>query len=160
MAFDITITEQPIKMIMESNPWEIIIAISSITIAGITALALWIQIHKQSKVSSANLILELLKPWRTKDLQKLLNDILEPTIKKYDEKNLELFLNQLEDIATFWKDGTLNEIHVKEYFGSNLKSVKDDKFIQDYIKKWVDKNSDYYFVNLRELIKKVEKWKI
>lgn len=119
-----------------------------------------IQIKKQSKVSSANLILELVKPWRQKDFQKLLNEIANHDITKYDEGELEKLLNQLEDIATFWKDDTLSEIHVKEFFGSNLKTVRDDKFIQDFIKKWASKNSDYYFVNLRELIKKVKDWKI
>jgi len=160
MAIGIEIVEQPIQVIMQSDFWQILIAISSIIIAGITALALWIQIHKQSKVSSANLILELLKPWRKEPFQKLLNEISDPNVTQYNEHELEKLLNQLEDIAIFWKDGTLSEKHVKEYFGSNFKGVRDDKFIQSYIKKWTDKNFDYYFVNLREVIKKVEKWKI
>lgn len=131
-----------------------------VIVAGLTlGITTW-HIRKQSKVSSADLILELLKPWRKTDFQELLNEIVDPNITQYDEDKLEKFLNQLEDIATFWKDGTLSENHVKEFFGSNLKTVRDDKFIQSYIKKWTDKNSEYYFVNLRELINKVDDWKI
>lgn len=114
----------------------------------------------QNKVSSANLILELLEPWRKEEFQKFLAEVADPKITTYDEVKLEKFLNQLEDIATFWKDGTLTEIHVKEFFGSNLKNIQDDKFIQDYIKKWNDKNPKYYFVNLKKLIEKVKDWKI
>lgn len=114
----------------------------------------------QEKVSSANLILDLLEPWRKADLQKLLNQIADPKITNYNEGELEKFLNQLEDIATFWKDGTLSEMHIKEFFGSNLKAVRDDKFIQEYIKKWNDKNPKYFFVNLIKLIEKVKDWKI
>ena len=55
MAFEIEIIEQPIRMILESDFWQILIAISSIIIASVTALALWFQIHKQSKVNSATI---------------------------------------------------------------------------------------------------------
>jgi len=160
MAIGIEIVEQPIQIIMESDFWQIVIAISSIFIASITALALWIQIHKQSKVSSANLILELLKPWKTDKFKHLLSQLSDPNTKEYDEKEIEEFLNHFEDIATFWKDKTLNEDHIKEFFGSNLKMIHDDEFIQNYIQKWVEKNRDYFFVNLRKLLDKVEKWKI
>lgn len=119
-----------------------------------------IQTKKQAKVASANLILELLKPWRNESFKQLLEAISVPMVTKYDETKLEEFLNQLENIAIFWKDGTLEETHVKEFFGVNLKSVRDDEFIQSYMKKWVDKQPDYYFVNLRELTKKLDEWKI
>jgi len=138
-----------------------IVAGIGISIATISLIVTAYQTHKHSKVTSASLILELLKPWReNEDFKHLLSQILDPNTKDYDEKEIEEFLNQLEDIATLWKDGTLTENHIKEFFGSNLKSVRDDNFIQNYIKKWKDKNSDYYFVNLRKLIEKVNDWKI
>lgn len=160
MAFDITIAEQPIRMILESDEWQILIALTGIITAGITAFALWVQIHKQSKVSSANLILELLKPWRDPEFQNFLNRITQQDITEKDVDGIEKFLNQLEDIATFWKDGTLSEIHVKEFFGSNLKTVSENQYFQDYIRYWNDKNPKYYFVNLKKLIMKVDEWKI
>ncbi len=136
------------------------VAIVSIIIAMGILIVNTIHIKKQSLISSANLILNLLKPWRTDDFKVFLAQIADPNITKYDENRLEEFLNQLEDIAIFWKDGTLSEVHVKEFFGANLKTVRDDKFIRNYIKTWADKNPDYYFVNLRELINKVKDWKI
>lgn len=114
----------------------------------------------QNKVSSANLILDLLTPWRKEEFQKFIDEINNPQITNYDEGKLEKFLNQLEDIATFWKDGTLTDVHVKEFFGANLKAVRDDQFIRAYLKKWNDQNPKYYFVNLLQLIGKVEGWKI
>jgi len=116
--------------------------------------------NKQSKVSSANLILEILKPWRKDPFKKLLGEMIDAQVTQYDESRLEEFLNQLETIAIFWKDKTLSDNHVKEFFGANLKIVRDDAFIQKYMNKWITKNPDYYFVNLKELIKKVNKWKI
>lgn len=136
------------------------IATVSIMIAMGTLVVNSIQIKKQSQISSANLILELLQPWRKQSFKDFLKEIADPNTTQYDEDNLEEFLNQLEDIAIFWKDGTLSEVHVKEFFGTNLKTVRDDEFIQNYMKKWIDKNPDYYFVNLTNLIKKVEEWKI
>jgi len=136
------------------------IATVSIMIAMGTLVVNGIQIKKQSQISSANLILELLQPWRKQSFKDFLKEIADPNITQYDEVNLEEFLNQLEDIAIFWKDGTLSEVHVKEFFGTNLKTVRDDESIQNYMKKWINKNPDYYFVNLTNLIKKVEEWKI
>jgi len=138
-----------------------IVAGIGIGIATISLIVTAIHSKKQTKVSSASLILELLKPWRdNEDFKHLLSQISDPNTRDYDEKEIEEFLNHLEDIATLWKDGTLTENHIKEFFGSNLKSIRDDSFIQNYIKKWTDKNSDYYFVNLRKLIEKVNDWKI
>ena len=130
---------------------------------GIATLSLVVTAYntnKQNKVSSANLILEILKPWRKDPFKKLLGEMMDAQITQYDESQLEEFLNQLETIAIFWKDGTLTDNHVKEFFGVNLKIVRDDAFIQKYMNNWITKNPDYYFVNLKELIKKVNKWKI
>lgn len=137
------------------------IATTGIMIAMGTLILNLLQIKKQFKVSSANLILELNKPWRNNiDFKLFLAKISDPNVTEYDETKVEEFLNQLEDIAIFWKDKTLTENHVKEFFGANLKTTRDDKFIQLYMKKWTDKNSDYYFVNLVKLLKKVKKWNL
>lgn len=136
------------------------IAVTGLTIA---IASLWVsskQTANHSKISSANLILELLQPWRKDDFQQFLEQLHDPKITEYNEVKLEKFLNQLEDIAIFWKDKTLTEVHVKEFFGANLKTVRDDKFIQNYMKPWIEKNPDYYFVNLTKLIEKVKEWKI
>ncbi len=137
------------------------IATVGILIAMGTLLINAIQIKKQSKISSANLILELNKPWgNNTDFKLFLAEISNPNVTKYDETKVEELLNQLENISIFWKDETLTENHVKEFFGSNLKTIRDDKFIQIYMKKWTDKNPDYYFVNLTKLLKKVKEWNL
>ena len=116
-----------------------------------------IHIRKQSKVSSANLILNLLEPWRKNDFKNALSNMRKGN---YNTDKVEEFLNQMEDIAIFWKDGTLTDNHVKEFFGENLKFIRDDEFIKKYMNTWTDKNPDYFFVNLTTLLKKIEKWKI
>ncbi len=122
----------------------------------VTGIIYW----KQNKVSSATLVSDLLKPWGKQKFKLFLNQLADPKITKYDEKELEEFLNQLEIIATFWKDGTLTGNHVKELFGANVKTVRTDKFIKDYMKYWVDKNPKYFFANLTKLVKKSEEWNI
>lgn len=134
-----------------------IAVIIGIGIAGISLIVTAFKSNKESKISSAHLILSLLEPWRKDEFKNALADMHHG---KHNPHKVEELLNQLEDIATFWKDHTLDDTHVKEFFGENLKFVRDDKFIQDYMKKWVDKNPDYYFVNLRKLIKKIDEWKI
>ena len=137
-----------------------IAATIGIGIATVSLIVTAYKTNKQSKVSSANLILEILKPWRKDPFKKLLKEMADPQATYCDESKLEEFLNQLETIAIFWKDKTLSDNHVKEFFGANLKLVRDDVFIQSYMKTWITKNPDYYFVNLKKLIKKVNKWKI
>jgi len=137
------------------------VEIAVIIASGIAALGLIVTMFradKQSKIDSASLILELLQPWRKPDFQQLLHQMVDPKTTEYDESKLEQFLNHLESIAIFRKDKTLTENHVKEFFGENLKIVRDDKFIQAYMKKYIDKNPKYFFVNLTELIEKVEEW--
>ncbi len=134
-----------------------IVAAIGIVIATSSLIVTAHQTKKRSKVSSANLILELLKPWREEHVKKLLSEIADPSITQYDEKELSYLLNHFEDIAVFENDGTLSTNHVVEFFGADLKYIRDDKFIQNYIKKWVEKNPNYYFVNLNQLFKKITK---
>jgi len=137
-----------------------IVAAIGIGIATVSLIVTAYKTNKQSKVSSANLILELLKPWRQKETKKLLSDITDPSITKYDEKELSYLLNHFEDIAVLEDDGTITTDHVKEFFGTDLKNIKEDSSIQNYINTWTEKNSDYYFVNLRKLFEKSKKWNI
>ena len=140
-----------------------IVEIAVIVASGIAAIGLTVTMlksYKQTKIDSASLILELLNPWGMKDFKQLLSQMADPNITKYDETKLEEFLNRLEIIAVFWKDKTLTETHVKEFFGANIKTVRDDEFIQAYMKKWTDINPDHFFVNIIKLTKKVKKWGI
>jgi len=151
------VLEEEISLIFGLTLVQIVeyVAMIGIAIAASSFIVTAYYSTKQSKVSSANLILELLKPWRSDKFKHLLDQISDPQIKKYDLKETEEFLNQFEDIATFSKDGTLSENHVIQFFGPNLKDIRDDDFIQNFIKKWVDKDPDFYFINLRKLIKEL-----
>ncbi len=133
------------------------IALTASVIAMAGLIINTIQTKRQTKVSSSNLILKLLEPWRKHEFITALSSMHNG---KNDTKQVEKFVNQMEDIAIFWKDKTITDNHAKEFFGANLKFIRDDEFIKNYLKTWIEKNPKYYFVNLTKLLKKVEKWKI
>ena len=119
------------------------------------------QFKHQTKVASADLVWKIWEPWRTNnELQKLLHDIADPNTPSYDIASLERLLNTMENIAVFLHDGTVLPAHVKEFFGANLKAIKEDQFILDYIEKWNEKNPNYYFVNLKKTFNLFDKWNI
>ena len=143
--------------------------IESVAIAGIIATAGLASViffvntrnlNQAKKTDSANLILELLKPWRQDEFADIVSRLKDPKTKPCNEYEIMQFLNQMEDIAVFWKDKTLAESHVKEFFGDDIKIINENKSVEAYMKKWVDKNSNYYFVNIEKLVKKSHEWKI
>lgn len=73
---------------------------------------------------------------------------------------LSPFLHLLEDIAVFWKEGTLIDNHVKEFFAPNVKMASGNDVISAYIEERSKSNPEYTYVNLKKLFKKVEDWGI
>ena len=129
---------------------------------GIAAHAGWRakqESEKHTKIASAQLILRLKKPWHEPKfkafLQKMQNK--SPDLNKLE---VEEFLNQMEDIAAFWKDGVLTDEHVKEMFGANLKGILENKFVRKELERWNKQKPDYTFVNLMKLLEKSESWKL
>ena len=83
---------------------------------------------------------------------------MDDSVTTYDEGETEEFLNTFENIALFWRDGALNENHVREMFGANIRTIREDLFIKGILNKWVEKDRERYFNNLRELIKRSKRW--
>ena len=108
--------------------------------------------REKKRVESGKLILELLKPLKDNKFKILLSQISDPNVKKYDSKEIEEFLNHFEDIATFWRNGELLKNHMIEFFGENLKSIRDDEFIQNFITSANKNPNIFYFKNLGKLI--------
>lgn len=133
MAFDITIAEQPIRMILESDGWQIIIAISGIITAIITAIALGFQIRKQSRINSAQLSLELIKRVRDEDFAEIVDNIFAGKSNECDPITLERFLNHFDMMAKFHEEKLLNLGHLIQIYGGLLERIKDDKYIQEKI---------------------------
>ena len=133
----------------------IIGAFASFSIAVVILLVNYLQLKQKIKVDSATLILKFLKPWHVnKGFTDLIDEINSSKIIKYDTEKLRMLLDHFEDIAVLWADKTLDETQILEYFGPNLRQIRDDKFIQQYIKTEKETALKIY-ENLLELIKKV-----
>ena len=113
------------------------------------------QLSQKIKIDSATLIQIFVKPWRdNKEFTDFLDEIDNPKTNNYGTENIRMLLDHFEDIAVLWKDRTLKENHILEYFMHNLRQIKKDECIQKYIKKQREYDGKIYD-NLLELIKKV-----
>ena len=116
------------------------------------------QLKDMNKIASANLIMQLHEPWRKNDdFKKLLRQINDKNIVKYDEQAVSILLNKLDEIGTFWKDEVLSDKHIKEYFGTNLRKIKKDADIQKILAQ-KKKDDHHIYKNLDELLNKVDMW--
>ena len=116
--------------------------------------------RRQTKVASANLAYKILRAWRTEGwFIDLLSKIRDPNAVP-DEADAYSALDLFEDIAVLWNDGTLNESHVKEFFGTNLNNVRNNHAMMGFMDALRKNDPEYYYVNLDELLKRVEKWGI
>jgi hypothetical protein len=135
--------------------YEVLTFVASTGILVVTAIALWKQIHKQTKATSANLSLEMLKRMREEDFRDVVEKILQDQPEKCNRRDLDRLLNHFEYMALFEDDGTLDVTHIEHMYGAVLKKIKDNKFVQDIIQESVKKDPNYYYVHLRNLLKKI-----
>ena len=87
----------------------------------------------------------------------MVEEFNDPNVKDYNQGMLEAFLNTLEVVAAFWYAGPLNDTHTRSLFSANLKTIRKDDCIMDYIKKTQQKNPRTFFY-LRTLLRKSEEW--
>ena len=118
------------------------------------------QLEMQNKIASAQLAWKLLEYWREEKhewFRVLLVKIRESEIKS-DDLQIGTVLNIFEDIAIWWQEGTLTDNHVKEFFGNNLRDIRENQVMQDRIKKGINLNSELFFVSLHHLLEKTREW--
>lgn len=136
-----------------------IVAISTIISGAAATFALIvtaIKSTKDSKVSSANLIMRFLDTLREDRFKQLWRDIVNLKKKEYDPEILSPYLNTFEEIAVFTKEKTLDINHVIEFYGSHLKKIRDDEFIKKYIQEKSDKSEGFAFSKLNWLLDRAE----
>lgn len=126
---------------------------SGILITTITVLS--IQLKKQTKATSATLSLEMLKRMREEDFRDVVEKILEDKPENCNSRDFNRVLNHFEYMALFENDGTLDIEHIIHMYGTVLQKIKTNPFIQKRIQEVVDKDPDYYYVHLRDLLKKI-----
>ena len=124
-------------------------------ILGVTIIALWTQIRKQSKATSATLALEMLKRMRDEDFRDVVEKILNNTPEKCNSLDLDRVLNHFEYMAVFEEDGILEMNHIKEVYTPTLLKIKESPFIQNKMQGMVSEKPDYYFTHLRRLLQNI-----
>ena len=140
--------------------------IGALIISTLTLIIVWYNSYRQHKlqvkITSAQLVLHFLKYWDDEkhvDFQESLERIHKSKIKKSDDAILPV-LAVFEDIAILWREKTLTDNHVKQYFGNPLRDIRDNEVMQDRIKEESAPDLDFIFVNLRALLLKTSEWKI
>lgn len=137
---------------------DIVTPILGVVVAGITALFLWIQIAKQTKVDSATFSMtffdKVLKD-NTVTINHIRDRHKDNSTTPYDEKQIRLLLNQFEYMARFWQDGVLKLSHITNMFGKTLRNIKKDTEIQNIISKEQEYNPRAY-TEIKKLLDKID----
>ena len=133
-----------------------IAAIVGVGIATISLIITAISSRKQAKVKSAELLLQFLQRLRDDDFRITIRFIFDGTKSDNWNESLEIekLLNHFEYIAALHKDGTLDMSQIREFFGSNLRMIDDNKTAQQVMNDIVERDSDIY-KNLKSLLNKI-----
>ena len=119
------------------------------------------QLESQNKIASANLIIKYLKHWEGLGLFGKMILKLENTDAKFTDKgDMDFMLATFEDIAVFWKDETLTETHIREFFGRDIVRIGANKSIMKHVNEYYQQDIAHNYNNLVKLIKKSESWKM
>ena len=133
------------------------VGVGAIAASGVIAYVIYrgnkAQLEQQKKVNSATLALKILENWSESKHPRFTGflDRLERSEVTKNDPDMDMFLDEFENIAIFWKDGTLTETHVNEFFGTNLEQISANPVTKDYLKDLKDNHSSKY-ANLRLLI--------
>jgi len=130
---------------------ELTLSVIGIGIAVATAIILWIQIHKQTKVDSARFTVEYLDKILV-DHQEIIKKIRKKHIDKdnsvvFDDRDVRVFLNNLENVVLFEKQKVLRKDHILNEMGWVLRTIKNDDFFQEVIK-IEQKNNDKAYIEI------------
>ena len=119
-------------------------------------------LEQQRIINSAKLSILFLEYWKEEKherFQEYLKKIRKSKINILD-REISTILTIFEDIAILWKEGTLTDNHVKQFFGNPLRDIRDNAIMQDRIKMISKHEPDFILVNLRALLQETVKWKI
>ena len=147
--------------------WVAIVISSSVAVTG--ALSWWNthqsnnrmnkQLESQNKIASANMITKYLKHWEESGLFGKMILKLEDTDKEFTDKgDMDFMLATFEDLAILWKDKTLTDTHIREFFGRDIVRIGANKSIMKHVNEYHQKDIANNYNNLVELIKKSKSW--
>ena len=113
--------------------------------------------QRQIKVDTANLLFKL--PQIADNLQlDTAMESLQGNIKNIRSDFASIYVFY-ETIATLWDGKTLNEEYVKSFFGRDLKQIKDNESIMNFLNVNNEKLGYLAFPNLAKLLEHSKTWK-
>ena len=105
------------------------------------------------KYISSQIIYQIIKA--TDEFRGINDRIATEDIKEYkSDEDLGPFLNYLEYIGRYYRDGLVTHEHVKNTFGPLLEKMKKDDLLKQCYGDLME-SDDEYFENLRHLINKI-----
>ena len=110
------------------------------------------QLDMQNRIASANLVTKYKGAWRVGgEFTAFLGKIKDPDMKVDPTKPIVYStLDHFEDIAILWHEKVLDFNQIKEFFGTNLSHINNNKSLMACVCK-----DDKYYANLRELLEKI-----
>ena len=122
-------------------------------------IALCVNISDRVRITSGQLIHAIREPWRMpldNGFKYFLIAMEENKIEGGHTRHAAPFLDRMNEVATYWQIGALNERDIQEFFGRDITNLKNNAYLQDILKHYYEKNSSYD--NLKKLLEKSNQW--
>ena len=108
--------------------------LGSFVVAAVIMVVHYFQHQLQKRTTSANVAMQIMeKIQKTKVVNEAFHKLHTSNMSIRDPGFLWL-LSSLDAVAIFWKEGTITDAHVREFFGSTLKRINDKPEIHDLLK--------------------------
>ena len=122
------------------------------------AFVIWRTHCHQKKIASANLVYKYKGAWRVDvKFTDFLVKIKDPKAKVDPKKDpVYSTLDHFEDIAILWNQDVLDFNQVKEFFGTSLDDINNNKSIMACLHDLNKTSENQYYTNLIELLKKID----
>ena len=108
--------------------------LGSFVVAAVIMVVHYFQHKLQKRTTSANVAMQIMeKIQKTKVVSEAFHKLHTSNMSTKDPGFLWL-LSSLDAVAIFWKEGTITDVHVREFFGSALKRINDNPEMRDFLK--------------------------
>ena len=119
---------------MEFGVLATVAGLGSFVVAAVIMVVHYFQHQLQKRTTSANVAMQIMETiQKTKVVTEALYKLHTSNMSIKDPGFLWL-LSSLDAVAIFWKEGTITDAHVREFFGSTLKRINDNPEIRDSLK--------------------------
>ena len=102
-----------------------------------TMIALCSIVYDRVKITSGQLIHAIREPWRAPrehGFQDFLAAMANNRVEAGHTRHVVPFLDRMNEVAAYWQIGALNERDIREFFGRDIMSLKNNAYLQDVLK--------------------------